>query len=209
MNNELKKTLSLSNQGDHHLAKAVYDPATGQISLGGIYSFSNNSAASVQVQNGRTTGEFIHSGDTHQFKIDVNDDGTFDGAYVDTKNGTVKIEIQGGLARLSEGEIPVNGLKVTSDHHTVNLALDSNKKLSGYIESRDPDQGAYKLSFSDGKVTGSFEHAGDGHEISLELSSDGSYKASVSAGLGDSKLSFSVENGQAGVTTFAGMKMNF
>jgi len=209
MDNEPKKSISLTNQGDHHLAKAVYDPSTGQISLGGIYSFSNNAAASVQVQNGKTSGEFIHSGDTHQLKIDVNDDGTFDGTYVETKDDGIKIEMRGGLASISEGKVPINGLAIASDHHTVNLTVDKNNQLSGYIESKDSDNGTYRINFQNSKITGSYAHTGDGHDTSIELSSDGKWKASISAGSGDTQLSFSVENGQSGVTAFAGMKLNF
>jgi len=43
----------------------------------------------------------------------------------------------------------------------------------------------------------------------IQISPNGKYKASISSGSNDSKLSLSVENGDAGVKAFAGIELKF
>jgi len=203
-----KQILSLSHSGDHHLAEAKYDPLTGRINAGVIYSFSDNSAASVQIVDGKTTGTFQHSGDTHKTRIDMSSDGTFTGSFEDTTIG-LKIEMRGGGASVTSGKIPVNGINIIADHHIISLKLDSNNRICGSIESKDTQYGDFKINVDQGKISGCLTHQGDGHETSIEVFPDGKWSASLSAGTPDSRWSVGVENGNAGMQVVAGLKFGF
>ncbi len=108
---------------------------------GTIINFSNNASALLQSVDGKMQGTIAHSGDTHNIQLDINQDGTFDGLFED-KNSDLKIELQGGLAKLISGKMPVEGLKIEADHHVVDLKKDKNNQLSGSIESKDVKKGA-------------------------------------------------------------------
>ena len=202
------ENLTFSHSGPHHLAEAKYDPATGKVDAGMIQSFSDNCAASLQIVDGKTTGTFLHTGDTHKTRIDMESDGTFTGAFEDTKKG-LKIEIEGGVAKVVAGQIPVDGINIVGDHHVVSLKLDKENRLCGSIESKDTKYGDFKMDLDGGAVSGSLTHKGDGHDETFQISSDGTYKASVSTGPQDSKLEFSVEKGEAGVRAVGGLKLKF
>jgi hypothetical protein len=206
MNEPSKKSVAYTNYGDHHLGKIDYNPATGQVSAGFIYGFSDNAAASVQLINGHTTGTIMHNGENHSMKL--NDDGTFDGTYED-KNGNISIKIQGGTATLLSGQIPSAGISLLGDHHTITLKMDEYHQLTGSLEAKDSKNGSYKLSIDKNKVTGSVVCYGVNHNLSFDVSSDGRYKSSLSFGPDGSALSVSVENGTGGVTVHAGLRLDF
>lgn len=197
-----------THAGDHHLAKAKYDPSTGKIDAGLIQSFSGNSAASVQIVDGKTIGTFIHTGDTHKTSINMNDDGTFTGSFEDTAKG-LQIELEGGVASLVSGKIPINGINIIANHHIIKLKLDENNSLCGSIGSKDTQYGNFKIYLDQGKISGALCHSGGGHEECFQIFSDGTYKASISAGSQGSKLSLSIENGNAGAKAFGELSFKF
>ena len=200
------KQLAFGHSGDHHLAKVKYDPNNGAISAGAILGFSDNASAALQINGGKVSGTLIHSGDTHSIKVDVNDDGTFDATYVDKKDGNLEVQIKGGIASVISGEFPLNGVTINSDHHSVTLTRDRDGKLSGEIESMATENSSFKLKIANGVVSGSVTYSGDGHDYTIDVLPGGKWKTSVSLGNG---LSFGVENGNAGVAAFAGLKLDF
>lgn len=202
------KKYVLAHSGDHHLAKVQYDPKTGAVSAGVINNFSNNSSVMVQLIDGKTQGTLVHSGDTHDIRLDANSDGTFSGSFKD-KNSNLKIEMEGGIAKLTSGQIPVNGLKIEADHHVIDLKMDSNNQLCGSIESKDTQNGDFKISIVGGKISGSYTHSGDGHDTNIEILPDGKWKAFLSVGTAGSKWAIGVENGDAGMKVVAGLKFGF
>ena len=199
---------SLSHSGDHHLAKVQYDPKTGAVSAGIINNFSNNASGLLQFTDGKAEGQYIHSGDNHNIALDVNSDGTFSGSFED-KNSGVKIEMQGGAARLISGQMPAGGLAIEADHHVINLKMDDHNNLSGSIESKDTQAGNFKISIEEGKISGSYTHSGDDHDTSLEILPDGKWRASLSGGSKESQWTTSVENGNAGIKATAGLGFSF
>ena len=208
MNEFEDKKYTITHSGDHHLAQVKYDPSTEKISAGGIYSFSNNASASMKIVDNKVSGTLLNSGDTHNIKLEINNDGSFEGVYEDKKDGNVKIGITGGMASVISGEFPVNGVDIEADHHIIKLVMDENKQISGQIESKTCDNSTFMIKIDKGKVSGSLTYFGGGHENSIEIFPDGKWKASVSVGsTSSSKLSFSVENGDAGVRAFAGLKL--
>lgn len=202
-------TGSKNYSGDHHLGNIDFD-TTGKISLALIKNFSDNAGAQVKITNdGKVMGSIYNSGDTHSLDIAFHEDGTFDGTYVDTKDGEIKVEIRGGVASLISGKIPATGVTVTADHHIIKLKMDGDQKLSGFLESKDPQNGYYKINVDKGIVTGSVTCTGDNHKTTLELSSDGKWKASFSMEDASSKLTISAENGSAGIKAQAGISLRF
>lgn len=208
MKDSTSDKLTFSHSGPHHHARAKYDPATGKVDVGIIQSFSDNSTAGLQIVDGKTTGTFLHTGNTHKTQIDMDSDGAFTGSFEDSKNG-LKIEIQGGAAKVVAGQVPVDGINIVGDHHVVSLKLDKDNRLCGSIESKDTKYGDFKIDLDRGAVSGCLTHKGAGHEETFNISSDGTYKASISAGQQDSKLSFSVENGNAGAKAFGSVGWKF
>jgi hypothetical protein len=198
----------LSHSGDNHVAKLKYDPKTGNLSVGSVINYSKNSSILIESVEGKAHGALIHSGDTHDIKIDVNDDGTFSGSFED-KNSHIKIELQGGNARIVSGQIPIDGLMIEADHHIISLKLDNKNQLSGSIESKDTENGTFKLKIEQGKVSGSITHSGNGHETNVEILPNGQWKASISTGEPNSKWSLGIENGNAGMRAVAGMNISF
>jgi len=203
------KQLSVEHSGDHHLAKVSYDEKTKKVSAGVIYSFSDNAAASLQVRDGKLEGDIIHSGDTHNLKIEISSDGFYKGSFEDSRYGNLKIVFSGGEASLQQGKIPEGGIEIDGDHHKVRFNMDNKGKISGAIESKETNYGTFRLGIDQGKITGSIVHKGEGHETKLDVSPNGNFSGSVSVGKGDTKFTFAVEKAGSEKKAFAGLKLKF
>lgn len=202
------KQLSVEHSGDHHLAKVSYDENTKKVAAGVIYSFSDNAAASLQVNNGKLEGSVVHSGDTHNLKIEVSSDGSYTGSFEDSR-GNIKILLNGGEASLLQGKIPEGGIEINGDHHKVKFNIDNKGKISGIIESQKTNYGTFRLGIDQGKISGSIVHKGEGHETKLDVSPDGNFGGSISIGKGDTKFTFAVEKTGAEKKALAGLKLKF
>jgi hypothetical protein len=199
--------LSLSHQGDHHMAKVAYDPESNKINAGAIANFSDHASAGLQFVDGKLQGSIIHSGDNHSLQLDAKGDGTFEGTYREEKSN-LEIAFKGGIATLVKGQIPEGGIKISGDHHVVNITKSADGKLSGGIESQATDGSSFKIGITNGKLEGGFTHKGTGHETSVTLSGS-SLKAAVSIGTGDSKFTLAIEKGRGEVKGFGGIKFKF
>ncbi|MFA6030891.1 MAG: hypothetical protein WC969_13625 [Elusimicrobiota bacterium] len=197
----------LEHQGDHHIAKIAVDSSTGKVAAGGIYNFSENAGAMLQVRGGKVEGTIAHSGDNHRLQLNVASNGKFEGTYVDARG--IEVEFKGGVATLTKGQIPAGGIKIKGDHHSVTLENDANGKLRGTITSDCPNS-TFQLDLVDNKIGGKIVYKGDGHETAFSLGTGGSWGASVSVGKGDAKFTFSFEKGRGGeVKGAAGLKLKF
>lgn len=204
-----KEKVSVEHSGDHHLLKVAVDPETKEVSAGGIYSFSDNAAASLQVVDGKMEGTILHSGDNHNLRINVSGNGSYEGVYKDFRFGGVEIVLKSGEALLLKGKIPLNGIVIKGDHHNVKFTMNDNGKISGSIESINTQNGIFQLNIEQGKLTGSFVHRGANHESSFVMNSKGDWKASVAVGNENSKFTVSVEKGKAEMKGLAGLKLKF
>jgi hypothetical protein len=208
MTEQDKEKLAFEHEGDHHLAKIALDPNTKKVSAGGIYNFSANASALLQIIDGKVEGSLIQSGDTHSLCLNAKNDGSLEGTFTDRRNGGIEISFQAGLARLVKGKLPPGGLSITADHHRVNLQLDAEGKVSGAIESRAVKDGTFRIKLEKGKLSGAFIHTGSTHETEISLSPEG-WKAAVAFGKGNGKFAFSVEKGKVESKVFGGMKLKF
>lgn len=202
-----KENPTLSHQGDHHYAKVTYDQEKGRVNAGVISNFSNHASAGLQFVGGKLQGTIVHSGDTHSLQLDVKGNGSFEGGYVDTKDN-VEIVFKGGVAELVKGKLPEGGIKVTGDHHIVNISRNGEGKLCGNIESQATDNSAFRINLDAGILSGSYVHKGSSHETAISLSEAG-LKAELSFGSGNSKFAMSFEKGKGQVKAFGGIKLKF
>lgn len=203
-----KKQYSIENKGNHHYAKISLDEKNKEVNAGIIYSYSDNAAASFQYVDGKYIGSIIHSGDNHLLKIDISNDGSYNGSY-EEKKGNIKINITNGEAILESGHIPETGIEVNGIHHKIRFYIDNKGKINGIIKSQQTKYGIYEVAIEQGKIHGSFIHKGDNHETGLEVSSDGSCRATIAIGKGNTKFEFSAEKGKIETKTFAKLKLNF
>ncbi|MFH0948701.1 MAG: hypothetical protein V1833_06885 [Elusimicrobiota bacterium] len=203
-----KNQFNVENSGDHHYAKASFDSETKKINAGIIYNFADNINTSLQIVNGKLQGTILHTGDNHILQIDACADGSYSGSYSD-KQGKLKIVFDGGRASLEKGKIPETGIEINGDHHKIRFNIDTKEEICGTIESQETKYGTFKLDINGGNILGSFVYKGDNHETGLEISADGSCKASVTVGKGDTKFSFSAEKGKTETKAFAGLKLKF
>jgi hypothetical protein len=151
-NEEKPKKLTFEHSGDHHQAVISIDPDTKQVIGGVVHNFSENSAVGLSLnKDGKVTGTIVHSGDTHAFRADIRNDGSFEGVYADKQKG-VEIALSGSEAELKKGSIPEAGITVDGDHHSTSLRVDKNGKISGAIESKNTKNGAFRLEIQDGKA---------------------------------------------------------
>jgi len=204
---ENDNAVSLSNQGDHHMAKVAFDPESKQIKAGVIANFSDHATAGLQFIDGKVLGTIVHSGDTHSLHLDAKSDGTFEGTYTD-KKGALEIAFKGGVSELVRGEIPEGGIKVSGDHHVVSISKNSDGRLCGSIESQATTNSSFRIEIREGKLLGGYTHKGNGHETEVSLTGS-ALKAAVSFGTGDKKFTLAMERGRAEVKAFAGMKFKF
>jgi hypothetical protein len=203
-----RKSMGLEHQGDHHFAKVAMDEATKKVSAAYIQNFSENSVAAVQmVDGGNVEANFVHSGDTHSLRVNARPDGGFDGTFKDEQKG-IEVSLSGGIAKLVKGQLPTGGLDINADHHKVSLRMGSEGKLSGIIESQRENGGGFRLSLTNGALSGSLIHKGGGHETELSLSKD-SWGAKVAFGKGNGKFTFSVQGGKTEKKVIGGIKLNF
>lgn len=199
--------VSFEHQGDHHLARISADPRTKKVSAGAIFNFSNHASAAVQIHQGKLKGTIVHSGDTHALRIDVKNDGTFEGTYKDTRFGGLEIQLKDDIARIKKGKIPTGGITVDADNHKLRLTLTPTGKLSGVIQSKAFKDCTFRMNLQDGKVEGAFVHRGKSHKTEVTISPKG-WKAGLSVGKGKAKLSFNVEGGSV-KKAFGGIEFDF
>jgi len=208
--NDANPTMGFQHQGDHHAAKIAFDPKTNEVSAGGIYNFSDNAGAMLQIHDGKVEGTIAHSGDTHHLNLMVQDDGKFEGTYTDCRHGEIEIIFKGGIATLTKGEIPEGGIRVQGDHHSLKLERGSNGKLCGAIESRKVPNGVFQIAIDDGKISGKITCKGDSHQTTFILGAGGCWGAEVALGKGNKAFTFSIAKGRGGeVTGSAGLKLKF
>lgn len=200
---EDNKKYTLEHSGDHHYAKASMDPATGKLAAGVITNFSSNASAGLQLVDGKMEGSFIHSGDNHTFQINAKNDGTYNGTYRDAA-GNLEVNFEGNAATLVRGQIPATGITLAGDNHKAVLSVSASGRLQGAIESNNIGNGKFRIEIQDGKPSGSFIHAGGGHQTEIKITPNG-LKASVSAG----GFSFGVEKGRTKISAFGGLKLKF
>ncbi|MBV9080101.1 MAG: hypothetical protein JO102_03160 [Elusimicrobia bacterium] len=189
--------------GDHHFATLSHDPRSNKLNVGRVVNFSAHAAASFDIRDGKVRGTVLHTGDSHSLLLSADRNGRFRGTFVEMRRGKVEILFRGGAAALIKGNIPQRGLRITGDHHRVFIQVDSGGRLSGVIESRRVKNGAFHIRLEEGRVSGSFVHAGDKHETELSLSPTG-WSASVQFGAGSAKFAMKVENGRSEAKGFVG-----
>jgi len=203
------RPLIFEHFGNHHHAKIKVDGKTKKVSGGIIYNFSDNASALVEVKNRKLQGTFIHSGKTHRAKVDIKSDGSYGIEYKDSHMGGIELSIKGGKASLKRGKIPEAGLKINGNHHRLNLKIDSNKKLSGVVESKLTKHGSYRIKIENGKVTGGeFIHRGNNHSMTIFVSKEG-YKFNYSNGKGKTRWGVSFEKMKDKIKAFGGLKFSF
>lgn len=199
----MNRHLPYEYHGDHHFATLSHDPRTNRLNAGRIVNFSRHAAASFEIRDSKVRGTVMHTGDSHSLLLSADRNGRFRGTFVDMRRGKVEILFRGGSAELVKGNIPQRGLRVTGDHHRVQLEADAHGMLSGIIESRRVKNGAFHIKIEAGRVNGSFVHAGDKHETELALTPTG-WTASVQFGAGSAKFMMKVENGRSEAKGFSG-----
>lgn len=202
-----KRKVSFEHQGDHHLARISADPRTKKVSAGAILNFSEHASAAVQIHQGKLKGTIVHSGDTHALRIEIKNDGRFQGTYTDTRFGGLEIHLEDDVARIKKGKIPVGGITVDGDNHKLRLTMTPAGKLSGVIQSRALKDCTFRMNLQDGKVEGAFVHRGKSHKTEVTISPKG-WKAGFSVGKGKAKLSFNVEGGRV-KKAFGGIEFDF
>lgn len=206
---EKTNPITLEHQGDHHLTKVQFDPDTKKVDAGAIMSFSENSTASIQVRDGKTKTQFVHSGDTHALHAGISEGGVFDLEYKDTKKGGIELEVHGDIVSLKQGKIPTSGLKINGDHHKLWINLDSDGKPSGILESKLAKTSSYEVEIKNGKLSrAEFSHSGEHHNVSIAAGLNGYVKVGYSHDKRNSKFSFGVERKGNEVKAFGGLKLD-
>lgn len=205
-----KNPITLQHQGDHHLTKVQVDPATKEVSAGAILSFTENSQASIQLKDGKTKAEFAHVGDTHALKAGIGEGGTFGLEYTDRKKGNLALKVEGDAVSITEGKIPKAGLKISGDHHKVELELNEKGQPSGVLESKLTKTSAYRVEMENGRLTkAELVHTGKNHEMAVSAGLNGDVGVRYEHGKGNRKFSFSVEKRGEEIKARGGLKLEF
>lgn len=199
--------MSFEHQGDHHLTRITADSKTKKVSAGTIFNFSDHASASMQFHNGKLGGKLVHSGDTHSLQIDVKNNGSFQATYKDTRFGGLEVELNDNVARIKKGKIPAGGISINGDNHKLNLQMTPSGKLSGVIQSKALKNCTYRINLNNGKIEGAYVHSGKSHKTEVTISPSG-WKAGLSVGKGNTKMSLNIENGDV-KKAFGGIEFDF
>jgi hypothetical protein len=201
--------ITVEHQGDHHLTKVEYDPKTNEVAAGAILSFSKNSAASVQVKEGKAQAEFVHTGDNHSMQAGVDNKGTFNLQYKDAHG--IDLDIKGDTVKIKDGEIPAAGLTIKGDHHKVSLSVDDKGKVSGVLESKVTKDSSYRVNMEGGKlINAEFVRTGKSHDLAISAGTNGAVGISYThKNQNGASWNCSVEKKGGEVKAFGGLKLSF
>lgn len=202
-------TIKINSLGDHHQAYLLLNPHKNTVSGGTVFNYSDHSLVGIKIsENGEAVGTFSHSGDTHLLQGQLNNNGTFRAKYLD-KGAGIELSVSQNGVRILKGKLPEGGIKISGEHHSTLLEIDSDGRLSGSLESKLTDSAAFSIQLGNGKISsGTFTHKGNHHTTSISLGHK-DWTAQIASDDEDMQWSFGIEKGVAGVAGAVNFKHQF